>query len=68
MPDIDSNGDGGVDRMQRYGQVIGVRPEHIEANLRIFDFSLAEEEKQELHRVAWERAVRLSDPEYAPRW
>jgi 2,5-diketo-D-gluconate reductase B len=44
------------------------RPEHIEANLRIFDFSLAEEEKQELHRVARERAVRLSDPEYAPRW
>lgn len=44
------------------------RPEHIEANLRIFDFSLSEEDSREMHRVARERAVRLSDPEYAPRW
>jgi 2,5-diketo-D-gluconate reductase B len=44
------------------------RPEHIEANLRIFDFSLSERERREMHEVARERSLRLSDPEFAPRW
>jgi diketogulonate reductase-like aldo/keto reductase len=42
--------------------------EHVEENLRIFDFELGPEEMERLHALAERRHERVIDPEFAPEW
>ncbi|MBQ1010605.1 aldo/keto reductase [Micromonospora sp. M51] len=41
---------------------------HLVANLKVFDFVLADDDMKAIGELAQRRSVRLSDPEFAPDW
>lgn len=42
--------------------------EHVEENLRVFDFELDEEEMRRIHALARREGERTVDPDFAPGW